>query len=549
MNQAALVLAVFSIISQLCGLLRDRLLASLVGPSPILDTYYASFRIPDFLYVSFASLFAVTVLIPFITEHIKKRDAGDHGPLRHFMDNMFTSYAIGMIGICIIAYVLMPLLVHLVAPGFTGLQKATLQTFSRTMLLSPFLFGLSNLFGAFAQVQKKFFSFAIAPVFYNLGILIGVVVFRQWWGMYGVIIGVLLGAFLHLCLQIPALVELRSLPRFIKKIDWDLIRKVLRLSIPRTLTLSLTNISFIIISALASFLAVGSISLFQLSYNIQTTPLMVIGISFAVAAFPTLSKLFAEDKKTEFRDLIEDATRSIHFFALPIIALTIVLRAHIVRLLLGSGVFSWNDTRLAAACLSCFIISISAQSMILLFVRAFYAMGDTKTPLKINTISLGISTVSALLLMFVFSKSEVFRLFVARLLRVGDLRYVGILALPLAFSIGQLSNGFGLWYVLAKRHMLRTSAIKNAILSHGGASILGALAAYGTLALLGPGINNAHVIGILIQTVLATIVGLAVYGTGLYFIKNEQLLGCLKLAKRTFWKPKSIQIVPQQQDL
>ena len=300
MNQAALVLAVFSIVSHVCGLLRDRLLASLVGPSPALDVYYASFRIPDFLYVSFASLFAVTVLIPFITDHIKKRDAGDHSPLRHFMNNMFTSYAIGMLGICILAFIFMPLLVHLVAPGFDDMQKSMLQIFSRTMLLSPFLFGLSNLFGAFAQVQKKFFSFAIAPVFYNLGILVGVVVFRQWWGMYGVVIGVLLGAVLHLALQIPALVELKSLPRFTKKIDWSLVKNILSLSVPRTLALSLTSISFIIMSSLASLLAVGSLSVFQFAFNIQSTPLMVIGISYATAAFPALTKLFAEEKKEEF---------------------------------------------------------------------------------------------------------------------------------------------------------------------------------------------------------------------------------------------------------
>ena len=546
MNQAALVLAVFSVISQFIGLFRDRFLASVVGPSASLDVYYAAFRVPDFLYNAIASLFSVTVLIPFITSHIKKED---DTKMARFSNSLLSAYFIGMIGISVIVFVLMPWLSHLVSPGFSPAQHTDLVVYTRIMLLSPFLFGLSSLFSAFTQVKQKFFSFAIAPLLYNMGIVVGIVFLYPHFGILGVIVGVILGALLHVCIQIPSLLSVGKFPRLVRSIDWSMIRDVVKQSLPRTLGLSITNIIFLAMSAIASLLVVGSISIFQLSYNIQTTPLMIIGISYAVAAFPTLTKLFEEDKRAEFMSLIHRATRNILFFSIPCALFFIVLRAQIVRVLLGTGAFSWNDTRLVAGALALFSISVTAQSLILLLVRGFYAQGNTKTPLKINAIGLAVTVLSTVGLLFAFKESMMFQQFIISLLRVDGVNGVAVLLLPLGFSIGQIVNVVLLWVYFHKSHkdVPQRHDIRKTLLHTGGAGIIAATGAYMLLSFIGTGVDQTRFLGVLLQGLIAGLFGSFIYAGILLALKNEDIALFIQTVKSKFWKAKPI--VPEQVDL
>ncbi len=545
MNQAALVLAVFSILSQVLGLFRDRFLASVVGPSAQLDVYYASFRAPDFIYNAVASLFSVTVLIPFITSHIKKND---EEKMKRFSDSLLSVYLLGMIVVSVIAFVLMPFIARAISPGFSLAQHSDLVIYTRIMLLSPILFGLSSLFSAFTQVKQKFLSFALAPLLYNIGIVLGIVFFYPYLGILGVILGVILGALLHVLIQIPSLLSVAKFPRLTKNIDWKMIKEVTKQSLPRTLGLSISNLTFISMSAVASLLVVGSISIFQLSYNIQTTPMMIIGISYAVAAFPALTKLFEEDKKEEFMSLIHRATRNILFFSIPCALFFIVLRAQIVRLLLGTGVFSWNDTRLVAGALALFSISITAQSMILILVRGFYAKGNTKTPLKINILGLFVTILSTAVLLFAFNKNIIFQNFITSLLRVDGVFGSSVLILPLGFSIGQITNAVLLWIYFHKENKIKTNHdIKRSLFHTLGAGIISATGIYIALSLLGVGVDQATFVGVLLQGILAGLFGLVVYALVLILLKNEDILLFIDTVKSKFWKAKPI--VPEQSDL
>ncbi len=550
MNQAALLLAIFSLLSQLCGLVRDRLLASLVGPSATLDVYYAAFRVPDFIYNSVAVLFSVTVIIPFIAKYLAEQDESKQASLKKFSDSIFTIYCIGMMTVCLIAFALMPYLTHITAPGFTGVQHDTLTLYSRIMLISPFLMGLSSLLGSFAQVQKKFFAFAIAPLFYNVGILTGILAFMPRWGMLGVVWGVVLGAILYLAIQLPTLKALQKLPSFARSIDWKTMREVVTLSLPRTLASSLSNVTFIIISAIASLLAAGSISVFQFSYNIETTPLMIIGISYAVAAFPTMTRLFAEKQKKEFVDLVHRAARTIFFLSIPAALFIIVLRAQIVRILLGAGQFSWNDTRLVAASLALFSISVTAQCLVLLMVRAFYAMGNTKTPLKINGLAVLVTAVSASVLLFINHESMMFREFLASLLRIDGTTGASVVLLSLAFSIGQITNAIMLWKKFHQKiegTVVETKAMGRALFHTLGAGIIAAATAYGMLSIVSSGVDQGTFWGILAQGLISGVVGMAMYGIILAALKNEDIILFIQTFRTKFWKQKPIVI--QQQDL
>jgi putative peptidoglycan lipid II flippase len=550
MNQAALVLAVFSLLSQLFGLLRDRLLASMVGPSAALDVYYAAFRIPDFIYVSVASLFSVTVIIPFITGYLDEKNTGKAASLKKFSDTLFTVYCAGMVMICIVAAVLMPYLTRLTAPGFSAVQHADLVLYSRVMLISPFLMGLSSLLGSFAQVQKKFFSFAIAPLFYNLGILLGVVVLLPIWGIFGVVIGVVAGAALYMVVQLPTLITLGKLPVLTRTLDLPLIKQVIMLSIPRTLAMSLTNLTMLMMSAVASLLVAGSISIFQFSYNIETAPLMIIGISYAVAAFPTMTRLYMDGQKKEFVDLIHRATRNIFFLSVPAAILIIVLRAQIVRVLLGAGVFSWNDTRLVAASVALFCLSVTAQCMILLLVRGFYAAGNTKKPLFINAYSVLITIGSLGVLLLCFREFPLFKDFLENLLRIDGASGTTVVLLPLAFSIGQIANAIFLWTQFHNHlegHKSETAELGRALFHTIGAGIIAGTSAYGILLLLGSGVDQEHFLGVFVQGVVAGIVGIAMYAITLMAMRNEDITLFVQTVRSKFWKQKPL--TPEQPEL
>ncbi len=552
MNQAALVLAVFSFLSQVFGLLRDHLLAAFIGPSAGLDTYYAAFRIPDFIFNSFGILFSVTVLIPFIAQYIEQEKTDGHnGGLKRFLNSIFTVYMIGMSALSLLLIVAMPWLTRLVAPGFTGAEHIHVVLYSRIMLISPFLFGLASLLSSFSQVQKKFFAFAIAPLMYNFGILAGILFLLPVFGLLGVVLGVAIGAILYFAVQVPTLVKLGKIPKFNLDIDWPTIKRVMLLSLPRTLGTSLTNITFIIIGAMASLLAAGSISIFQFSYNIENTPLLIIGVSYAVAAFPTMTKLYAMGDKKELLNMLYGTTRNIFFLSIPTALLMIILRAQIVRLLLGAGMFSWNDTRLVSASVALFAVSIAAQCMVLLIVRAFYAIGNTLTPLLINITAILATLFSAVALLFSYRYTIFFHDFINSLMRINGTSGGTVIMLPLAFSIGQILNAVMLWIYFHKKMSGTKTENRNlsrALAHMTAAGIIAAAAAYGVL-LLTDGVGpHSHFFRVLFQSGIATIIGFAMYGIVLKALRNEDITTFIEIARSRFWKRRPL-VVQGQQDL
>ncbi len=448
-NEAALLLGGFAFLSQILGLVRDRMLANIVGVGPTLDIYYAAFRIPDFLYISIASLASVTVLMPFIVSKIKEGQS-DNQRARIFLNNVFSAFMVLMVTISIIMVIIMPYLASRIAPGFSESQLKLLVDVSRIMLLSPIFIGLSNLIGTITQLFKNFFIFSLSPVFYNIGILCGIIFIYPKFGVHGLAVGVIFGAILHLLIQIPVVASHNFIPKFVKKIAWKEMWQVARLSLPRTLALSSNSLAFIILIALASTLKEGSISLFTFSFNLQSVPVGIIGISYSVAAFPVLVQSFSSKNMDSFISHIIQAARQIIFWSLPVITLLMVLRAQIVRVVLGSNTFSWFDTRLTAAAVALFVISLVSQGLVLLFIRGYYAAGNTKKPLFINVFSSAMVVVLAYVLINIFKTYPSILTQLEIVLRVKDVPGTIMLALPLAYALGSILNFFLVW-ILFKR--------------------------------------------------------------------------------------------------
>lgn len=545
--QAAFLLAGFTILSQVLGLLRDRSFTHFLGASSGLDIYYAAFRVPDFIYFSVASLVSITVLIPFLVKKIDQSD--NYQESRKFFNDVFTVFLIAMIGISVLTFFLMPVLAPLIAPGFSETAQKELINLARIMLLSPIFLGLSNLIGSITQLFKRFIVFALSPIFYNLGILAGVFFLYPKLGLTGLAIGVVFGALMHFLIQLPVVALHKFIPKFSFSIDFGQIKKVALLSLPRTITLSLQSFSLIIIMAMASLIKEGSVSVFNLSLHLQTAPLAIIGMSYSVAAFPALTQFFSKDNQEAFIHHLTITARQIIFWSMPVVFLFIVLRAQIVRVILGSGEFSWADTRLTAAALAIFSISVIAQSLRLLFIKSYYATGITKRPLVISLISTSIIIILAYCLLQIFNQNEFFRHFIESLLRVEDISGTAVLMLPLAFSIGAIVDILLLLFFLKKDLLknLTIPFINKAFFQSFSSSFLIGFTAYHFLEIFDNVFDLNTFWGIFFQGFLSGLIGIIMGILLLWLMKNEELINISKTLKTKFWKARVIS--PGQEDL
>ena len=538
LHEAAFLLAGCAVLSQALGLFRDRMLAHQFGAGTTLDIYYAAFRIPDFLYASIASFVAVTVLIPFLLDRLTKDESGDLA--RRFINSVFTVFAFGMTFICLVVGIFTPFMAHFVVPGFTPSMQDEFILLTRILLFSPLLLGISNLFGTVTQSYRRFFVFALAPVLYNIGIIFGIVFLLPIFGIRVVVIGVIIGAALHMFIQIPVILRANLLPRFTLAVHWGDIKKVIFLSVPRTLALSSSMFATIILVGLASQMDRGSIAVFTFAMNLQNIPLTIVGMSYSVAAFPTLAKLWTGGAKDEFLGQIITATRHILFWSFPAIVFLIVLRAQIVRTILGSGLFDWTATRLTAAALALFALSVVAQSLVLLFTRAYYAMGKTREPLFMNMIGASTVVVSSFLLLYLFHASATMRFFFETILRVSDTPGTSVLMLCLGYSIGMLLNVYLLLRLLRRTFGEFYNEVRQTLLHSFTVSIIMGFVAYHVLQVLGTTLDLNTFFGIFFQGLISGIVGILVGVFLLRLMDNRELEEIWKSLHHKFWKVRPI---------
>ncbi|HEV7702256.1 MAG TPA: lipid II flippase MurJ [Candidatus Paceibacterota bacterium] len=547
-NQAALLLGSFAFLSQILALFRDRSIAHFIGPGAELDAYYAAFRVPDLIFICIASLASITVIVPFLVARMDDGKVTQRA--RKYLNDVFTVFLGVMILVSVIAFFLMPHLAPFIAPGFTPFYQAKVVMLSHIMLLSPILMGLSNLFGTVTQLFRKFFIYSLSPVFYNIGIIVGVIIFYPTFGIYGLAMGVAFGAFMHFAIQAISSHSLGFTPGFSlfpSAINWHDIKTVALTSLPRTLGLAFNNISLICIIALASFLKPGSISVFNFAFNLQSVPLNIIGISYAVAAFPTLAKSVSAGRMDEFKNHLKSAARAIVFWSIPVIFLFIVVRAQIVRVILGSGSFSWENTRLVAACLAVFSLSIVAQGMITLLSRAYYATGDTKRPLIVNFSCSILIIILSYVFIYAFEHIIFFRYFIESLLKVDDIPGTEVLMLPLAYSTGTILNAVLHWYFIRKDFMQGASFITNTFFQSLGASFFLGLVAYVSLNIFSPIFGTTTFWGVFLQGFISGMLGIGTAILVLYLLKSEEQKEVFKTLHTKFWKAKVL--APSQEEL
>ncbi|MDD5084281.1 MAG: murein biosynthesis integral membrane protein MurJ [Candidatus Moranbacteria bacterium] len=498
---AALIIAVAGIGSRLFGFLRDRILAAQFGAGDTLDAYYAAFRIPDLLY-SFLVLGALSAaFIPVFTELYVQKKEKEAWELSSQVLHLLV-FSLGLASI--VAAIFMHSLMEVLVPGFSPEKKALAEQFTRIMLLSPMLLGISAVFGGVLVSLKRFVLYSLAPIFYNLGIIFGAVFLVKLMGQSGLAWGVVLGALLHVAVQYLDLRICGFRYRFALSGIWknEAVRRVILLMIPRSLAMAINQISFLVVTIFASTLVSGSLSVFTLANNIQSVPLGLFGVAFSLAVFPSLSALAAKKADGEFFHLFANTFRRILFFVLPVSVLMIVLRAQIVRVILGSGQFDWHDTIATFGVLGILSVSLFAQSLIPLLARAFFALQNTKTPLYIALVSEAFHVI----LIFIF---------------MGRYQING---LAIAFSIATTINML-LLYVFLRRQFAswKDSDIFSPSMKIIAASLVAGIIAQLTKAAFGFNDNELDTfVAIFIQLLVTSAVGISVFIALSWWMRIEE---------------------------
>lgn len=543
LHEAAFLLGLFAILSQILALFRDRLLAHLFGASQTLDIYYAAFRIPDFVFVGIASFISALVLIPILTKKANDSDAR----AQKFLNDTFTVFFSILVVVSIGVYIATPALINALFPAFSGEALNELIILSRLLLLSPILLGLSNLLGSVTQMLHKFFAFALAPVLYNVGIILGALFFYPTFGIIGLGWGVVLGAFMHFFVHFYIssrngfTLNISFMPAFAD--IWE----VVRVSFPRTIAISSNQLALFALIIFASSLPQGSITVFNLALNLQSVPIAIIGVSYATAAFPALSKHFADEEIKKFLEKILTAARHIVFWSLPVLVLMIVLRAQIVRTILGSGSFDWTATRLTAACLAIFTVSAVAQSTGHLFARGFYATGNNSIPFITNVLSAIVIGVSGYFLLIGYNGSLFIQNFVGSLLRVEGLDGASVLMLPLAYTVGMLLNTVLLIYFFRRQFGRFLSPVKDTLMHGSFSAIIAGVVAYEFLEILGIYLKLDTFIGIFTQGLVAGVAGLLTWWLILELMGNDEIRDVRTALHRKFWK--STVVIPDKEEI
>ncbi len=294
--------------------------------------------------------------------------------------------------------------------------------------------------------------------------------------------------------------------------------------VPRSIGAAAYHVNLIVITAIASTLTAGSIAIFNFANNLQYFPIGLIGVSFSVAAFPTLARTWALSQKDEFLKTFSSIFRQILFLIIPISLLVFILRAQIVRIVLGTGEFGWLETRLTAASLGIFCLSIFAASLTPFLARVFYSFQDTKTPLIISLISMVLNVLLCFSFVFLLGFPNFFQEFMINTLKLQGIENIGVIGLSLALSVSAVFQFF-LLLLFLKRKMggLGNGEILRSFGKVMIASVLMVVFVYLSLYFAAEFLNTKTFTGILIQTIMVSFIGLAAYISTTILLKSPEI--------------------------
>ncbi len=500
----AIVIGVTGILSRVLGLVRDRMLASTFGGGGALDPYFAAFKLPDFIFNVLVLGALSSSFIPVFVSYVKKEGGilNRESESWRIANSVLNLLLIVLVGFGILLFIFANRIIPLIAPGFSGEKLTETIHLSRIMLVAIIFFGASNIVSAILNAFKRFFAFALAPVLYNLGIIVGIVFFVPRWGLTGLAYGVVLGAICHLLIQLPGVWKVGF--RYKRILDWKNagVREIGRLMLPRTFGLAVNQIDSLVSTIIATGLAAGSLTQFNFASNLQNFPINVFGVSLAIAVFPVFSEAYASRDMEGFVQHFSTTVRRLLVIIIPVSVLIMVLRAQVVRVVVGARAFDWDATYQTAQMLGIFAISMFSESLIPILARSFYALHETATPVKAATLSVALDVVLAVTLA----------------------HFYGIIGVAIAFTLASLVEMTFLLVVLRRRiGQLDDARIVRTTTRIVIASVIAGFVTWGMLHFAAMGIDMHTLVGIFLQGLIAGVVGMIAYVTAASWLHVEEV--------------------------
>lgn len=505
---AAAVIMVTTVLSKILGLIRNRLLFHYFHPDSA-DIFFAALQLPDLIFqlIIFGAL--SVAFIPIFTEYFEKKGKDEAFAMAQSLLNLsLLSFFI----ISVAIYIFADSIISLMFGGFTPQKQVEVVNLTRIMLLGQIILTVGLFFVGIAHSFQRFVIPAFAGVFYNIGIILGTVLLSNTMGIKAPAIGVVVGAILHVLIQYPLVKSLGF--KFSLKLFHSGIKEVITLNSIRSLGLIAEQIGEKVALGLSSFLQSGSLTYLSISQTLQAVPISLFAVSLAQAAFPVLSMEGAKGKIEEFKITLITTVHQILFLALPASAILIVLRIPAVRIAFGAAKFPWEATVLTGMTVAFLAVGLAAQSASLLFVRGFYALKDTKTPVIISLITVAVSVI----LSFYFVRVLVLEVW----------------SLGLTFSISSILSALLLFIALDRKvGGFDKNQVFGPLLKMLMATITMGVALYVPIKLLDQVIfDTTRTINLIILTGIASIFALSVYIFLVYFLKVRELQTYADLIRR-----------------
>ena len=423
---AAIIISSMIAVSRILGLLRNRVLAHFFSAEEI-SIYLAAFRLPEMVFdvLVFGAISAA--FIPTFTAYLTK---GKKKEAWHVASTTLNLAILLFILFSFLLFLFATPLYNLIAAGFNEIQINRIVFLSRILILAQAFFLLSYFLTGVLESLQRFLVPAIAPIFYNLSIILGTIIFSGKFGILGPTIGVVVGALIHFLIQLPLSLSLGLRIKISLDFFHPGIRKITRLAFPRMMELLVLECSKSIELLLASLISPAAYTWFTFASSLQLLPVALFGTSIAKASLPTLSSLATTKETEKFRKIFLSSFNQILFFTLPASVFLTVLRIPIVRLVFGAARFTWESTLQTCYTLSAFCLSILSQALILLLTRAFYALHKTKVAVKVSVCCIFANIFMSFLLILFF--------------------HLPIWGLALSFSISSLIHLSILFFLLDK---------------------------------------------------------------------------------------------------
>jgi putative peptidoglycan lipid II flippase len=398
---AAVIITVANIISSVSGLIRQRLLLSHFfdtdASQKAYEAFQIAFQIPDMLFQLVVIGALSAAFIPLFAK-LRKED-----------EKLAFEMSSVILNIILLIFIVLGVIIFIASPfisnyrtgdQFTPEQVEIVTRMTRIMLVGQLFFAISSVFGAVLQSYQRFIIPSIAPIIYNLGIVLGTYLFSERFGIYSAGIGVVIGAFLHMIIQLPSILRLGFKFKLSFNINVPGVKQLFRLIPPRVLTIGVNEFQNLSLGFFATSLGNLSFVVIKLALSLMTIPIRLFGVPIGQASLPFLSEESHERDLQHFKRLLLQSINQIAFLAFPASVLLLILRIPIVRLVFGTANFPWDKTLMTGRAVAIISISVAAQAMVQILVRAFYALRDTRTPFYITLITVFIYLVGSALVVF-----------------------------------------------------------------------------------------------------------------------------------------------------